>query len=34
VDQLGDEANDKTQHDSPDDAHVLASLRLDVERIH
>ena len=31
--QLGDEADDKTQHDSPDDAHVLTSLRLDVELI-
>ena len=28
-DQFGDEANDKTQHDSPDDAHVLTSLRLE-----
>jgi hypothetical protein len=31
VDQLGDEANDKTQHDSPDDTYVLASLMFDVE---
>ena len=33
VDKLGDEADDKTQHDSPDDAHVFTSLRLDVECI-
>ena len=33
MDKLGDEADDKTQHDSPDDAHVFTSLRLDVECI-
>jgi len=31
MDQLGNEANDKTQHDRPDDAHVLTSPNLDVE---
>jgi hypothetical protein len=29
---LGNEANDKTQHNSPDDAHALTSLSLDVEQ--